>query len=180
MSLILNGKLPSLMKGYPTISDKYNVRGGTLSSTSAVGYFGDVVKIDGDGYFSVVNSTNTLTSADEVAGVILATNVKLVNTYGGGTTAKAETKPNEAFNLLIDGYVALEVSVSGTDGAEPTTAEKKTALSAIKEGTSAKLTTDGLVSTSGTIDMGWKFTGETYLTDDGTPLAEVVVYPKNI
>lgn len=181
MSLILNGKLPILMKGYPTVSDKYNVRGATLSSTSAVGYFGDIVKIDGDGYFSVVNATNTLTSASEVGGVLLATNVKLVTDFFGGNTAKAETRPNEAFNLLVDGYVALEVSVtSATEGQEPTKDEKETALKAIKEGNDAKLTADGKVSTSGTIDLGWKFTGVTYLDDNGTPLAEVVVYPKNI
>lgn len=166
MSLILKDKLPLLAKGYPTVSDKYNVRGATLASTSADGVFGDFVKFSGNGTFSVINEDNTIADAKEVAGVLLATNVKTCTDFLGGRTAKVTTKGGEAFNLLIDGYVALECA-------------KDEDLTAIKEGDDAKLTTDGKVSKSGTIDLGYKFTGTTY-TEDGVKLAEVVIYPKNI
>lgn len=176
MSMILNTKLPQLMRGYPTVSDKYNVRGATLSSTSAEGHFGDIVLIDDakDGYFVVADSTHSAT-ADNVAGVLLATNVKLVTDFFGGSTAKAVTRPREAFNLMLEGYVALPLNV--TDGAS--VEDKKKALAEIKEGDSAKITVDGKVAKDGAIDLGWKFTGITELADDGEPLAEVIVFPKN-
>lgn len=166
MSMILKDKLPLLAKGYPTISDKYNVRGATLASTSADGVFGDFVKFASNGLFSVVTEKNTIADAKEVAGVLLATNAKTCTDFLGGRTAKVYTKAGEAFNLLVDGYVALECS-SDED------------LTAIVEGDDAKLTADGKVSKTGTIDCGYKFTGVTY-TEGETKLAEVVIYPKNI
>lgn len=172
MSMILKDKLTLLMKGYPTVSDKYNVRGATLASTSEVGHFGDIVKIKGDGYFTVASETNTISAASEVAGVLMATNVKLVTDWGAGYSAEAPTKPGEAFNLMLDGYVALPVKVdSGSTATE--------VLAAISEGDDAKVTEDGKVSKEGTIEMGWKFTGITCVDDAGNALAEVLVLPKN-
>ena len=167
MSMILKDKLPLLAKGYPTVSDKYNVRGATLASTSPDGEFGDIVKFSTtNGYFCVVNENNTIADAKEVAGVLLATNVKTCTDFLGGRTAKVYTKAGEAFNLLIDGYVALECDANED-------------LTAIVEGDDAKLTATGKVSKTGTIDCGFKFTGVTY-TEGTTKLAEVVIYPKNI
>lgn len=179
MSMILNTKLPQLMRGYPTVSDKYNVRGATLSVDSGEGHFGDVVLIDDDkdGYFVVADSTHAAT-ATNVAGVLLATNVKLVTDFFGGSTAKAVTRPRETFNLMLEGYVALPVKVTAESG-EPTLDDIKAALAEIKEGDDAKITTDGKVAKDGTVDLGWKFTGITEISDDGEPLAEVIVFPKN-
>lgn len=81
---------------------------------------------------------------------------------------------------MIDGYVALPVNVEGTDGANPTKDQLKAVQDTIKEGTDAKLTSNGKVSPTGTIDMGWKFTGITFIDSQNELLAEVVVYPKNI
>lgn len=171
MGLIIKDKIDSLMCGYPTVSDKYNVRGATLASDSEIGHFGDIALIDGNGYFKVASATTTVASADDVAGVLLATNVKLVTDIFGGSNAEAETRPGEAFNLLVDGYVALPVDLT-----ESTAAAEK---AKIKEGTAAKITTTGKVSPTGTIDCGWKFTGITTIV--GTKLlAEVVVFKKNI
>lgn len=173
MGLILKDSLTPLMKGYPSVSDKYNVRGATLSSESEIGYFGNIVTFKGDGYFKVASETSKITSANQVAGVLLATNVKLVTDFFGGASAKAETRPGEAFNLLIGGYVALEVDVAEDSKASD-------ALALCVEGVDAKITANGKVSTTGTIDCGWKFTGVTCIDDNGTPLAEVVVFPRNI
>lgn len=173
MGLILKDSLTPLMKGYPSVSDKYNVRGGTLASDSEIGHFGDIVLIKGNGYFKVASETTTIASANDVAGILLATNVKLVTDFFGGATAKAETRPNEAFNLLVGGYVALEVEI-------PKGKKATEVLALCKEGTDAKLTTTGKISTTGTIDLGWKFTGITCVDDNGVALAEVVVFPKNI
>lgn len=176
MGLILKDKLNELMCGYPTVSDKYNVRGATLSTASATGYFGDIVKFGKDGYFTVASATNTISAASEVAGVLAATNVKLVTDFGAGYSAKAATKPGEAFNLMVSGYVALPVDIPAES-----TAQK--VLATIKEGADAKLTAAGKVTaksdTSGAIDMGWKFTGITCIDAAGTALAEVLVLPKN-
>ena len=51
MGMIINKQLQQLLKGYPTVSDKYNVSGGILTGSTAVG-FGDLVKRSGiTGYF---------------------------------------------------------------------------------------------------------------------------------
>lgn len=163
MGLIIKDKIASLMKGYPTVSDKYDVRGATLALTSAEGHFGDIVKYNGDGFFTVVNSTNTIAKATDVAGVLLATNAKTITDFFKGSSATVVTEPREAFNLCVKGFVALEVK-AGTD------------LTTLKEGLQAGLTTDGkltLTSTSGAIAVDWFFTGVTETLDDGTLLAEV-------
>lgn len=169
MGLILKDKLDVLMKGYPTVSDKYNVRGATLQHDSPVGHFGDIIKFGDGGFFKVVNSTDTLTAATEVAGVLLATNVKLVDVFGGGNSAEAPTYPDEAFNLMLDGYVALELK-EGTD------------LTTIKEGLQVGLTAEGkleLSTESGAVVVPWYFTGITFTDDEGRLLAEVDMHHVN-
>lgn len=163
MSLIIKDKISALMKGYPTVSDKYDVRGATLASTSAEGHFGDVVKYNGDGFFTVANSTNTVTKTTDVAGVLLATNVKVITDFFKGSSMNVATRAGEAFNLMVKGFVALEVK-TGTD------------LTTLKEGLQAGLTADGkleLSTASGAVVMPWYFTGITETLGDGTLLAEV-------
>lgn len=176
MGLILKDKLQELMRGYPTVSDKYNVRGGTLASTSDVGHFGDLVAFNGDGFFTVVDEAHPLSDISQLAGVLLATNVKVTPDFFGGYTAEAPTMPGEAFNLAVSGYIALPVAVEGTDDAEPTKAEKEAVAATITEGSDAKITADGKVSPEGTLDAGWKFTGITCIDMRGELLAEVKVF----
>lgn len=163
MSLILNNKIPSLMKGYPTVSDKYDVRGATLSADSTDGHFGDVIVYNGDGFFNVATA---ITKSSDVAGVLLATNVKLITDFFNGSSMNVVTKAGEAFNLMTKGFVALEVK-TGTD------------LSTLKEGLQVGLTADGklvLSTTTSAIAMSnWYFTGVTETLDDGTLLAEVEI-----
>jgi hypothetical protein len=103
MSLIIKDKIQQLMIGYPTVSDKYNVSGGILAGTDNV-YFGDLVKVSGTaGYFEKAVS---LSSVADIAGFVLATNVKLAEGFPGTTPA---TKPGEAFNLMINGFMAVEL-----------------------------------------------------------------------
>lgn len=170
MGMIINDKLDTLMKGYPTLSDKYCVRGATLSSDSANAHFGDFVTYDG-GTFKVVDSSNTITSADKVAGVVVATNVKLVTDFMSGKSAEALTYPGEAFNLLLHGYVALPCDTT-------------ISVDTITEGLTCKVTSAGLLTTasSGTELPNYKFTGITHVeyTDSTkstikTLLAEVAV-----
>mgnify|MGYP007043619642 CR=1 FL=1 len=165
MGLILKDKLQALMKGYPTVSDKYDVRGATLSAASATGHFGDLVKADGNGFFTVVTATNTVTKATDVAGVLLATNVKLVTDFFGGSSAEALTRPGEAFNLCFKGFVALELKAD-------------TVLTTIKEGLQVGLTADGkaeLSTVAGAVVMPWFFTGVTETDEQGRLLAEVKI-----
>ena len=109
--LIIKDRLPMLKKGYPTMSDKYNVTGGILTGDD-MAQFGEVVKLSGTtGYFEAVNSSNQLTSASEIGGIIVATNVKLPYEIINNTVA---VLPNEAFNLLIDGFIAVELDENAT------------------------------------------------------------------
>lgn len=110
MGLIIKNKLPQLIKGYPTVSDKYNVAGGILDNSSASVGFGDLVAYSSiTGYYTKAVGTS-LPSAG-LAGLVVATNVKLLTSWADPTAA-VETKPGEAFNLLLDGYIAGLVEIT--------------------------------------------------------------------
>lgn len=104
MGLIIKDKIPMFMRGYPTVSDKYDVAGGVLTGTNAV-QFGDPVKFSATkGYFE---KGTGMSAISELAGFVVATNVKLANEWPGQTV---QTKPGEAFNLLVKGFIAVELA----------------------------------------------------------------------
>lgn len=104
MGLIIKDKIPMFMRGYPTVSDKYDVAGGVLTGTNAV-QFGDPVKFSATkGYFEKGTGMAAIT---DLAGFVVATNVKLANEWPGQTV---QTQPGEAFNLLVKGFIAVELA----------------------------------------------------------------------
>lgn len=97
--------IPMLKKGYPTMSDKYNVIGGTLVGNEKV-EFGQLVKhSDTAGYYEAAKGNTNL------AGFVLATNVKVAD----WNEDIAYTYPGEAFNLLLNGYIAVELKSDVTE-----------------------------------------------------------------
>ena len=109
MAMIIKDKLQMLMKGFPTVSDKYNVLPAVLDGTAPVN-FGDVVVYSTtDGYYT---KPATITAAAEVAGFVVATNVKVPENYPGTTI---QVNPGEAFNLLRSGYLAIELDSGAVD-----------------------------------------------------------------
>ena len=109
MAMIIKDKLQMLMKGFPTVSDKYNVLPAVLDGTAPVN-FGDVVVYSTtDGYYT---KPATITAAAQVAGFVVATNVKLPENYPGTTI---QVNPGEAFNLLHSGYLAVELDSGAVD-----------------------------------------------------------------
>lgn len=111
MSLIIKDALPKFKKGYPTVSDKYDVAGAVLSGTSPL-YFGQMVKAaTTKGYFAAVDATQTIAAVTDIKGICLATNVKLNEAYGGDDV---KTVPGEAFNLMIRGFMAIELAATAT------------------------------------------------------------------
>ena len=109
MAMIIKDKLQMLMKGFPTVSDKYNVLPAVLDGTAPVN-FGDVVVYSTtDGYYT---KPATITAAAQVAGFVVATNVKLPENYPGTTI---QVNPGEAFNLLHSGYLAIELDSGAVD-----------------------------------------------------------------
>lgn len=110
MGLIIKDRIPMLKKGYPTVSDKYNVTGGILTGDDPAP-FGSVVKIEGQGYFSAVNAGNTLSDAAEIGGIVLATNVKMPSDWPANTI---QVDVGEAFNLFMNGFVAIELDAGAT------------------------------------------------------------------
>ena len=110
MGLIIKDKIPMLKKGYPTVSDKYNVTGGILAGTE-VGHWGQLVKAATTaGYYAPVTTTNTISAVTDVMGIILATNVKVADF----TTGEVVVNPGEAFNLFINGFIAVELAATAT------------------------------------------------------------------
>jgi hypothetical protein len=113
MGLII-GKtgIPMFKVGYPTVSDKYNITGGTLAGETAVN-FGDLVKFSSiKGYYEAI--TGAITLAD-IAGFVLATNVKLATEWPG-TDESVKVLPGEAFNLVLPGsYLAIELDSTAVE-----------------------------------------------------------------
>lgn len=158
MGLIINDKIQSLMVGYPTVSDKYNAKGGILVGDPV--NFGDVVGFSGTtGYYSKLT---TVANSKDVAGIVLATNVKLGGIYPH-STANTLTYDGEAFNLLLDGFIAVEIDNATVVEAVGDVAKKaaiKTITDEITEGAAAKLSSvNAKFSTTGTVDINATYTG---------------------
>lgn len=108
MGLIIKDKIQMLKVGYPTVSDKYDVAGGILGGSTAV-KFGDLVKRGTTtGYYEPATGVSDIT---EVCGFVLATNVKLAQEWPGETV---QVNPGEPFNLLIRGFIAIELDDDAT------------------------------------------------------------------
>ncbi len=187
MSLIIKDKIAQLKKGYPTVSDKYNVQGGINEGPDAL-HFGDLIA-----YGTTTGHYVKFPAAGDVAdlaGILLATNVKLANRYPGDSNAKVETLAGEPFNLLVRGFVAVAVSSAALVAAlalpETTEQEKATkkaaietanadilASNAIKEGKQVYLA-DGAFSIDdqGDVVPGAYFMGVAELID-GEVIAEI-------
>lgn len=103
MGLILNKSVSKFIKGFPTVSDKYNVAGGILESGTAE--FGQLLMLGSQpGYFKPAAS---LTAATQLGGIVLGTNVKVPTNYPG---TEVNVVAGEAFNLLVDGFIAIELA----------------------------------------------------------------------
>ena len=107
MSMILNTSITKLMKGYPTISDKYDVVGGILGGTEAV-EVGTLLAYDSTLGVYVPAADD----ATNVAGVAVAGNVKLTDSWNGD--GKTYVQPGEAVNCCIRGFVAVELDTAAT------------------------------------------------------------------
>ena len=103
---LIKGKLglQKMFVGYPTVSDKYDVVPATLSGADVVN--GDVVMYTTD--HSVYAKAASITAVTQLAGIVLATNVKVPSTYPAGS-ANVPTKAGEQFNLMVRGYIAVEL-----------------------------------------------------------------------
>jgi hypothetical protein len=159
MSLILgrNG-IQKLMAGYPTVSDKCDVAPATLES--GVASNGSVM-MHGTAH-SLYKVASSVATAEQVAGVLLATNVKVPGTYPAAT-GSVETKAGEQFGLIVRGFVAVELD-AGAD------------LAAATEGSTVHITAAGKLTTStaSTVALTWRFTGVTE-TQGTAKLAEVEI-----
>lgn len=158
MGLIINDKIQSLMVGYPTVSDKYNAKGGVLVGDPVA--FGDLVGFSGTtGYYTKLT---TVADAKSVAGIVLATNVKVGGIYPH-STANTLTYNGEAFNLLLDGFIAVELdnaTVVAASTPEAKAAAVKAITDAIVEGAAANVdATNAKFSTTGTVDINATYTG---------------------
>lgn len=148
--MIIKDKISMLRKGYPTVSDKYNVTGGILQSGSADVPFGELVAYGSQvGYYKAATS---IEAVGDIAGPVLATNVKLSGVWPDENQASV-VKPTEAFNLMLDGYIALPVDAGATK-AQIAPGKKVAIILA-----TGKLTTLDKVA-AGIVEMpGYYFTG---------------------
>lgn len=154
MGLIIKKSIQKLMTGFPTVSDKYDVQGGVLGGT-AEAKFGDVVVFGSQsGEYKV--PTSTISAVSNIAGIVVGTNVKLATTYPAGPSYEVKTAVGEAFNLLLKGYIAVELDATLTNTTNIVEGKAVACVlnTADKYG---KLTTTGA---SGATDVpNWYFTG---------------------
>lgn len=161
MGLIIKNALPKFKVGYPTVSDKYNVTGGVLAGGTPV-KFGDLVKFSTTkGYYEAITGAVTV---DEIAGFVLATNVKLALDYPG---TKVETLPGEAFNLALPmSYMAIKLDSTAVEG------DIKANKQVYAIPATGKCTT---VSASNLALPGVVFTGEYEKGGDDSIIAEIYI-----
>lgn len=163
MSLIIKDKIKQLMRGYPTVSDKYNVEGGIVEGDASLAFGDMVVYGSTTGYYK---KATTLTSVDEIAGFVLATNVKLEDTWNG-TNKGPVTYPGEAFNLFMNGFIALSLK------SDATLAQIKNGAKVAVVLATAELTTADKIADSTIVQLpDYEFTG-IYEQQGETLLAEV-------
>lgn len=161
MGLIYGKKIPLLRKGYPTVSDKYNVAGGRFEGTAPL-EVGSLME-----YGSESGLFKAATDASKVCGIALASNVKLTNSWNV-TEVKTVIMPGEAANLCFHGYVAVKVG-------EHTTAEADKAITDLIVPGAACGFANGAVSTNTTTVLpGFYFTGVFDIVG-GEILAEVQI-----
>lgn len=160
MSILGKDGFRKLLVGYPTVSDKYDVGPATLEGTAQV-LPGDVVVFgSASGSYKPVT---TLTGFDgQVAGIVLATNVKVPTTYPA-PEGPVPYNPGEQFGLLVRGFVAVKLDANAV-------------LADAKEGATVYITSTGKLTTVSTSNFAtpWKFMGVTEL--HGTDkIAEIVL-----
>lgn len=160
MNLIINKSIPMFKRGYPTMSDKYNVTGGILTGSTPVPFGSVVVTSNTPGYFEAPSG---IADVADVAGIVVATNVKLAENWPGTTV---QVNPNEAFNLLINGFIAVKLAASATLG--KVIANAPVAINAAGEFTSQNDTKVGNLPNT-------VFTGLYETQSDGSVLAEIYV-----
>lgn len=167
-SMIINKSIPQLMKGKPTVGDKYNIAGAILAGTSEKISFGDLVAYTSTvGYYT--KAVGTALPSAGLAGLAVAPNVKLVEEWCG---TEAHVNPGEAFDLLLDGSIAAVVQITANTFSN--LAPGKSVY--YKLGSAA---TDPIVladSSVGTAAMtGYVFTGIYEVIDSTHVLAEIKV-----
>lgn len=163
MSLIIKDKIKQLMRGYPTVSDKYNVEGGIIEGTDGVNFGDMVVYGSTTGYYK---KATALTDVNEFAGFVLATNVKLEDTWGGENKGPV-TYPGEAFNLFMNGFIALSLKSDATLAQIKNGAKVAVVLATAELTTADKIAADTIVELP-----DYEFTG-IYEKQGATLLAEV-------
>lgn len=166
MSLIIKDKIKMFMIGYPTVSDKYNVAGGVLEGSNPA-HFGELVKIgSAPGFFDAIGNGVTLTDVSEIGGFVVATNVKLNETWPAGTV---QVNPGEAFNLLVNGFIAVELDTTADPDDIVPNAPCYVVLA------TGKVTTSSQASANTVVQLpNCYFTG-LYETQDSKPVAEIYV-----
>lgn len=105
--LIIKDKISMLRKGYPTVSDKYNVQGGIVVDGGEPVVVGELVKFSSiPGYYEKAVS---LANVAQVAGIALSTNVRLTRVWPSDSVTPVTYEEGEAFDLFVDGFIAVQM-----------------------------------------------------------------------
>lgn len=107
MSMIIKNKIKALKKGYPTVSDKYNVAGGIVEAGANDLVIGELVQYTNTpGKYKPAVSVNAI---GDIAGVALAVNARLNPVWPNDGKTELKVKAGEAFDLFVDGWIAVQL-----------------------------------------------------------------------
>jgi len=159
MTMIIKGAITKLMKGYPVDAQRYDVKGAILDGTKQLSN-GQLVKYTNTtGYYQAVDTDQTISAADDIAGFKLAVNVQLLKVWPGNGQ-EVKTDVHEAFDLCVRGLIAVPVSFSYTNDNEGETTNRDAAFAKLQPNKKVYATTAGVITTDNTaIDIDARFLG---------------------
>lgn len=150
-NLIIKDQIAMFKKGYPTVSDKYNVSGAVLAGTRPA-KFGELVKFSSTkNYFEAIDPSTGVTAVTDIGGFVLATNVKLAEDFPG---TNVQVNPGEAFNLLVNGFMAIELDAGATEAQVLANSKVYVILATGKLTTSDKANSGTIVELPGVVFTG--------------------------
>lgn len=105
--MIIKDKIKALRKGYPTVSDKYNVAGGIVDAGANDLVIGELVQYtDTPGKYKPAVNVNAI---GDIAGIALAVNARLNPVWPNDGKTELKVKAGEAFDLFVDGWIAVQL-----------------------------------------------------------------------
>jgi len=164
MGLVLNKSIKKMQKGYTTAINVNNIEGGTLAGTKTATFGQLVAKTTTVGSYKAVDADQTISAATDIAGIVVATNIKSPTTWPA-ESPNPVYQVNEVFDLLLTGRIAIALTSTET-------------IANVVPGAQVYVTAAGVFTSASTGNYAYpnaKFTGLNEKQADNSYLAEISI-----